>query len=353
MATELDRRSLLRGALALGAAAAPLGLISHDAQGAQLVAKPPSGFSPLSTKGRVVKVSTKSSFAGLMQNNQLWPKADVAKRMLEKVLMELTGAPDMAAALGKFVHPKDTVAIKVNGLAGQNGHTMAANFELIDPLVRGLIALGVPADKIRVFEQTDKFLKGTRVNVRSWQLPSGVKTGTHYKSKATMKPIEVNKGIPMRFVTYLTEATALIDVSQIKDHSIFGYTGAIKNVSHGCQTNPQDQHDGDSDQPAVIYAHEVVQSRLRLHIVDAFKILYDGGPFDNPRARSLHGAVYASTDGVALDTLGVQVVEAARKAKKMKTLAGAGREPAYIRAGQRLKAGVADPNKIRLSKAWV
>ncbi len=351
--SRLHRRDLLRGAAALGVAAVPLGLVSHAAGGAQHVVKPPAGFSPLSTQGKVVKVSTRGSFAGLMQKNQLWPRADVAERMLEKVMMELTGAADLASALGKFVHAADTVAIKVNGLAGQNGHTMAANFELIDPLVRGLIKLGVPAAKIRVFEQTEKFLAGTRVNERSWQLPKGVKTGVHHKSKAVMSPIEVNKGIPMRFVTYLTEATALIDVSQIKDHSIYGYTGAIKNISHGCQTNPQDQHDGDSDQPSVIYAHEIVQSRMRLHIVDAFKILYDGGPFDNPRARALHGAVYASTDGVALDTLGVQVVEEARKNKKLKTLAAAGREPAYIRAGQRLKAGIADPKRIRLTKFYI
>ncbi len=40
----ISRRNLLRASAALGAAAAPLGLISHDAQGAQLIARPPKGF---------------------------------------------------------------------------------------------------------------------------------------------------------------------------------------------------------------------------------------------------------------------------------------------------------------------
>ncbi len=349
----LSRRNLLRAGAALGAAAAPLGLIAHDVQGAPLIAKPPPGFSPLKTKGRIVKVSTKGSFAGLMQNNQLWPKADVAERMVEKALMELTGAANISEALGKFIHAKDKVAIKVNGLAGQNGHTMAANFEVIEPIVRGLIALGVPAGNIMVFEQTQRFLEGARINVRTWQLPKGVKTGVHKKEVASMKPIEVNKGIPMRFVTLLMNATAVIDVSQIKDHSIFGYTGAIKNISHGTQTNPHDQHHGDTDEPAVIYAHKIVQSRMRLHIVDGFKLLYDGGPHDNPRARALHGAVYASTDGVALDTVGVDVIDRVRKERKIKSLSAAGREPKYIRAGDRLKVGEGDLNKIRLSKRYI
>ncbi len=349
----ITRRNLLRASAALGAAAAPLGLISHDAQGAQLIARPPKEFRPLKTKGRIVKVSTRGSFSGLMQKNQLWPKASVAERMVEKALMELTGAANVSAALGKFIHAKDKVAIKVNGLAGQNGYTMAANFEVILPIVKGLIALGVPAKNILVFEQTQRFLNGTRVNVRGWQLPKGVRTGIHKKSIANMKPIEVNKGIPMRFVTLLTNSTAVIDVSQIKDHSIFGYTGAIKNISHGTQTNPHDQHHGHTDEPAVIYAHKIIQSRMRLHIVDGFKILYDGGPYDNPRARSLHGAVYASTDGVALDTVGVDVIERARKAKKIKSLAAAGRNPNYVRAGDRLKVGEGDLNKIRLSKRYI
>ncbi|MEZ4223210.1 MAG: DUF362 domain-containing protein [Polyangiaceae bacterium] len=349
----LSRRNLLRAGAALGASALPLSHASHEAHAAPAVVRPPAGFSPLKTKGRVVKVSTHGSFAGLMQNNQLWPKADVAERMVEKALMELTGASNLSAALGKFIHPKDKVAIKVNGLAGQHGHTMAANFEVIDPVVRGLIALGVPADRIMVFEQTQAFLEGARVNVRAWQLPKGVKTGVHKKEIASMTPIEINKGIPMRFVTLFMDATAVIDISQIKDHSIYGYTGAIKNISHGTQTNPHDQHDGDSDQPARIYAHSIVRSRMRLHIVDGFKLLYDGGPHDNPRGRSLHGAVYASTDAVALDTVGVDVVNRARKERKIKSLSAAGRDPRYIRAAADLKVGAGDLNKIRLSKRYL
>lgn len=88
-------------------------------------------------------------------------------------------------------------------------------------------------------------------------------------------------------------------------------------------------------------------------IADGFKLLHGGGPHDNPRARALHGAVYASTDSVALDTVGVDVIDRVRKEEKVQSLSAAGLEPRYIRAGDRLKVGEGDLNKIRLSKRYI
>ena len=192
---NVSRREVLRVASAgLAASALATAESAHAAEIASLTAKPPAGFKPLNVPGKIVKVSAKGDFASYMQPNQLWPKPEVASSMLEKALTEFTGTSNLTEALGKFIHKDDVVAIKPNGIAGQKGYTMATNFELILPLVQGLLKLGVPADKITVYEQYPTFLAGTRVNVRDWKLPEGVRSGTHNNNDHPMPDIQVLSG---------------------------------------------------------------------------------------------------------------------------------------------------------------
>lgn len=315
-----------------------------------LTARPPDGFTPMSVPGKVVKVTKGTDVKALLQPNELWPKPDVAKEMLERAMTEFTGAPNLVDAMKKFIHPSDVVAIKVNGIAGQSGFTMAVNFEVILPVVEAVMGVGVPADKITVYEQYPNFLSGTRVNIRGNKLPTGVRAKFHGNSLATMPHIRVFQGIQTKYCRFLTDATAVINMSLIKDHSICGYTGLLKNITHGSIINPHDHHTNHANpQIALLYNHPIVRSRVRLHITDGFKLIYDEGPLDkNPRRRIPHGAMYVSTDPIAMETIGWKVIDDARKANGLKTLAEVGREPAYIRKAAELGLGIHDMNKIRL-----
>jgi uncharacterized protein (DUF362 family) len=343
----LPRRRAFLGSLAGGAAL--LGGAESLAGPSGLVARPPAGFVPLSIPGKVVKVSK----ANTLQPNGLWPTEDAARTMLERAMAELTGLSDLGAAFAKFVHKDDKVAIKPNGIAGQLGATMATNKELVLEVVKGVIAAGVPAANIVIYEQYPAFLAGTRVasskGVMDPAFPTGITAVIHWNKDATMPEIQVS-GVGTKFVRPFTEATAVINVGVIKDHSICGYTGCLKNITHGSTINPHAFHAHHaSPQIAMLYAQDVVKSRVRLHIVDGFKLIYDEGPLDtNKRRRVPHEAVYASTDPVALDVLGWAVVEEWRKNKQLPTLAEAGREPAYIRVASDLGLGVADKNRISL-----
>lgn len=301
----------------------------------------------MNAKGKIVKVTKGNDFASLMQSNQLWPKPEVARQMFERAITEFTGAPNANEAMKKFVHPDDTVAVKVNGIALQG---MATNFELVLPIVEAVLGAGVPARNVVVYEQYPNFLSGTRVGLSGNRLPDGVAARFHGNSLATMPEIRVYQNVVTRYVKFLTDATAVINVSLIKDHSICGYTGALKNITHGSIVNPQDHHQHHaSPQIAVLYNHPIVRSRVRLNVTDGFKLIYDQGPLDkNPRRRIPHGAVYVSTDPVAMDVVGWHVVDEARKQNGMKPLAEVGRAPAYIQAAAELGLGTADRNAIRL-----
>jgi uncharacterized protein (DUF362 family) len=337
----MDRRTFL-GGVAAGAAAAAItrtGVARADVSG--LAAQPPAGFLPLAAPGVVVRVKK----SGCLEANGIYPKADDAKEMLRRSLQELTGNADLVESVKAFVHPRDRVCVKVNGIAHQN---MATNKELVIPFVEAMVAAGVPGANITLLEQYPGFFQATRI--RPKDLPDGVSTSWHTNHDATMdwRPIPGNGRA--KFVRVLTESTALINFALVKDHSIQGYTGALKNMTHGCNVNPQDFHElHGSPQIALLAAQDVLRSRLRLCVIDGFKLMAHGGPlWKQPQYVVPHEAVYVSTDPVAVDSIGWGEVEKARAAFGLKSLKDEGREPAYIRAAENLGLGVADPHKITL-----
>jgi uncharacterized protein (DUF362 family) len=309
---------------------------------AGLPATPPAGFTPFAAPGRVVKVTK----TGCLEANRLFPKAADAKEMLRRALEELTGKAELAEAVKSFVHPEDKVCVKVNGIALQN---MATNKELVLPFLEAMIASGVSPANVTVLEQYPGFLQGTRINAKN--VPAGVSAIWHSNSDATMDWRDIpGTARHTKFVRALTESTALINFALIKDHSICGYTGALKNMTHGCSVNPQDFHDHHaSPQIAILSAQDVLRSRLRLCVIDGFKLMAHGGPlYKHPEYVVPHEAVYVSTDPVALDALGADLVEKARAGFGLKSLADEGRPPAYILAAADLGVGIADRAKITL-----
>jgi uncharacterized protein (DUF362 family) len=336
----MDRRAFLAGAAA-SAAAATLLRSGVAAAGPSLAATLPTGFVPMSIPGRVVRVKK----SGCLEANGLFPKPDDAKAMLERAMTELTGKGDLVEAVKLFVHPQDKVCVKVNGIGTQN---MATNKELVLPFVQAMVDAGVPAANITLLEQFPGYFTSTRIKPKD--VPAGVVISSHVNNDATMDWRNVPGGRRAKFARVLTESTALINFALVKDHSIQGFTGALKNMTHGCNMNPQDFHDRHgSPQIAILASQDILRSRLRLCILDGFKLMAHGGPlWKQPQFVSPHESVYVSTDPVAVDTIAWGEVEKARAGFGLKSLKDEDREPTYIRYAEQFGVGVADPKKITL-----
>jgi uncharacterized protein (DUF362 family) len=347
-----NRRTFVGATVAAAVAAAAAGLdarVAHakDSKNADLNAQLPAGFVPLTIPGRVVRVTK----PGCLEPNGLYPKAADAKEMLRRALEELTGKADVAEAIKLFISPQDKVCVKPNGIALQN---MSTNKELILPLLEALIAAGVAASNITVLEQYQGYMNGTRVNAKN--VPAGVNLAIHANNDATMDWRMVpGTNTRTKFARVLLESTALIDMALVKDHAICGYTGALKNLTHGCTVNPQDFHvHHASPQIGILSAQDAFRSRLRLCISDGFKLMAHGGPlYKQPQYVVAHESVYASTDPVALDVIGWQAVEKARSQFGLKSLTDEGRAPAYLQVAADMGVGTADTAKISLREVTI
>jgi uncharacterized protein (DUF362 family) len=341
----VGRRRFLGTAAAVAASTTLFPSVASAAK--SLAATPPSGFSPFSAPGKVVKVTK----ADCLQTNKLYPKPEAAKEMLTKALTELTGKADLVSSVREFVHKDDIVVVKVNGIAQSQ---MTTNKELVLPFVEAMIESGVKPENITLLEQYPGFFNATRISAQN--VPAGVKIATHANGNATMEERLIpGTGTKTQFCKWLTEATAAINFALIKDHSICGYTGALKNMTHGCSVNPHAFHAHHaSPQIALMYAQDVIKSRVRLCIADGFKVMADGGPlYKRPEFVKAHEAVYASTDPVAIDTIGWEVVEKYRADFKLKSLSEVGREPAYIKTAADLGLGIHERNRIQLKEVAI
>jgi uncharacterized protein (DUF362 family) len=350
--TKTSRRSFLGGAAAAAVATGTL-LESRVAEAGvaaaaqNLAASPPAGFTPFAAPGRIVKVTK----ADCLQPNKIYPKPEDAKAMLTRAMTELTGKADLVEAVKLFVHPQDKICVKVNGIAERN---MGTNKELVLPFIEAMIAAGVPAESITVLEQYNSFLAGTRITASN--VPPGVKVSVHTNSDATMpERMITGTGVKTKFVRVLTESTAVINFSLIKDHSICGYTGLLKNMTHGCQILPHYFHTHHaSPQIAMLYDQDIIKSRVRLNVTDGFKLMAHGGPlYKQPQYVYPHESVYVTTDPVAMDTIGAELVDKVRQEKGLRTLAAEGRAPAYIKAAGDLGLGVADRAQIQLKEITI
>ena len=270
----MDRRAFLAGAAASAAAVALLRSGVALAGVATLAAQPPAGFVPLSVPGRVVRVKK----AGCLEANSIFPKPDDAKEMLRRALEELTGKADLVEAAKLFVHPEDKVCVKVNGIAQQN---MATNKELVLPFLEAMIAAGVPGDEHHASSSSTRASsQATRINARRTFRP-GVAIVWHANNDATMD---------WRDIPGTQRRAKFVRVAHRVDrpHQLRAHQGPLDLRLH----RRAQEHDARLQrQPAglprapraaprsrILSAQDVLRSRLRLCIIDGFKLMAHGGP---------------------------------------------------------------------------
>ncbi len=249
------------------------------------------------------------------------------------------GEATPVAAMRKLFKPTDVVGIKVNSLGGRGVSTRP---EVALQLAAFLQAAGVAADRIYVWDRTDRELRAAGY---------AVSTGPGVRVFGTNEDFDerlVEWGpSASRFDRVLAnELTAVISCTHLKDHGLAGASLTMKNW-YGAIHNPNKLHD-DGCAPYVphLVACPMIHEKLRLNVLDGAVAQCHGGPGRAPRWAWPYGGFLASTDPVAADAIGRQVLEDRRKEVGLPPLAAEGREPRYIADAARLGLGVADLRRI-------
>jgi uncharacterized protein (DUF362 family) len=119
-----------------------------------------------------------------------------------------------------------------------------------------------------------------------------------------------------RFLT--REVNKMINLSLVKHHQSAGVTLALKNLSHGLVNNVSRSHSSSTLNacgafiPAVVDL-PVIRRKVVLNILDGIQAAYHGGP-GGKVAKYMwnHQTMYFSTDPVAMDRVGWDVIDKKR-----------------------------------------
>ncbi len=249
------------------------------------------------------------------------------REAVRKGIIALADAADEGAAWGRFFAPADRVGVKVNCLGAPG---IATRRELAMAVAAGLLLAGVAPANIVVWDRrNDELLRaGYRINF----FRRGIRCfGTDtprvgYEEEATFAGSAVSR--LSRILTRL--CTAQVNAPVLKDHSIVGMTGAIKNFL-GAVDNPSKYHFSHGNPMiADINTAPAIASRVRLVVMDAIYVQYEGGPSFSPEHVERYNAVLLSTDPIAVDTVGQEIVDELRRKHGLPTLAAAQRAPEYL-----------------------
>jgi hypothetical protein len=300
--------------------------------------------------------------------------------MMRKGMMSLTGAPSWTDAWKVFVERGDVVGIKVSPVGGK---TLCSDALVLNQIIDGIKQAGVPARDIVVFNRYGRELQDAGID--KW-IPDGIRWTAaspaysefqldmdgydrdQYMEMAAIKPGDDPNDAHFRR-SYVAKVVAqqvnkVINLPVLKHHQSAGVTICLKNLSHGCVNNVNRSHVNPTANVCGIFIPSVVslpvfRQKVVLHICDAVKASYHGGPGAKPKYVWEHQTMYFATDPVALDKVGLRTIDAKRAEVGMASIALSkpdndshwlNCQPEHIELASFLGLGVFDDKKIDVKR---
>lgn len=278
------------------------------------------------------------------------PDISLVKQLLDSGIKSLTGKSNPQDAWKSLFSSEERIGIKVNGL-GSN--MLAGNYQICWAITDALKGIGVNENNIIVWDQYQEHLlsSGFKLNmsfkgVRIFSTdrgggPEALDSGSSYK--------EYDSGYgAVRISKILTdEVDSLINLCLLKDHSIAGISLALKNISHGVISHPDNFHDDGCDPfIAAINSIPAIKNKIKLHICNGIVGLFDGGPMPHRRNLWTNNGILLSRDPVSLDTIGMNIIEEKRKERNLSALFNRPNLPKHIETAARYGLGINDSSLI-------
>jgi len=289
--------------------------------------------------------------------------ADVIRRMVDGLVMNAARQPDIASAWRSFVGPEDRVGIKVSAAGAPVSSTHPA---VIAAVAEGLVAAGVAPERIVIWDRKWDDLRRARYGAlgRRYNVVSTDRVGG-YEEKEVITAAVMGKLIAgdrdfkadgsadqtsskSHISSVLSRVNKVIHIPALTDHLSSAMNGALPGMVLDNVDNwrrlARAPHFGDPFL-AEAYADPRLGGKVVLTILDALRPQYAGGPFPEPQYVINHGALYASRDPVAIDAIGLQLLDRFRKEGGLPALS---KNVGWVKSAEQIGLGVASPERIRI-----
>jgi uncharacterized protein (DUF362 family) len=193
--------------------------------------------------GQVVRVHSENSIDSASDR----VNGAVVKQMISSGMKSLTGDARDEDAWARFITPKDVVGIKVNCSGAPR---MCSSPEVVGEIAANLVAVGVPAKQIYVYERFDNQLRTVEY---AKHLPEGANIVAAETSRGSIVGYDPRTYVETSFfgeedtrsnlVRLVSETlTKIVNVPNMKEHRAAGVTGCLKNIAYGNFYNVDRSH---------------------------------------------------------------------------------------------------------------
>jgi len=266
-----------------------------------------------------------------------------AIKMFKAGLDALSPAANGDSFLKQLFPSGKKIGIKVNSLAGPR---MSTSPELVYAFADVLYNSGHPKNDIIIWDRSERELKraGYTISARGlgYLCIATDTTGVGFANN-----LYSHKSIGSMVSKIQAEMIDLsVNFPVLKDHSLAGLSGCLKN-NYGMIHNPNKYHPNSCDPyQADLYSLDIISDKEKLAIFDAIYVQYNGGPGYIDYWTEAYRAILLSTDAIALDTIGIQIIDKLRTQNGFNPLKESGREPIGVKTAGKNGLGCAEPDKI-------
>ncbi len=258
-------------------------------------------------------------------------------------LSQILPSGDADENLLKLFTAQDQIGIKINTIGGRKLSTRPEVTHVLSSLLHT-----AGRENPIVWDRTNRELKeaGYRLNMNR----KGPRIyGTDSRGLGYDAYLLSHKNIGSLFsAIQYRQISASISLAILKDHGLAGVTAGMKNY-FGSIHNPNKYHDFNCDPyVAELFETPPIQKKHRLTIVDALLVQFHRGPAYHAQWAESLGILIFSTDPVAADYAGWQLIEKLRSLHGLPSLAEEKREPNYILTAGKLGLGQANPDQIEV-----
>jgi uncharacterized protein (DUF362 family) len=295
----------------------------------------------------------------------------VVRAMVNRLVLAVTGQPDVAKAWSSLVSPGDKIGIKISAAGGE---LFTTHHDVIDAIIDGLVAAGHVRGSIIVWDRSLGGIKeaGYRPGIDGYELkavaprdgydPKAILSAPFmgkliwgdfdYRSDQGKMPLlsdtENTSNVSHFSKIISTEVTKIINVPVMSSSEMNGIAGCIYNVTIPNIDNWRRFAQGSrfgAESLAEIYGNPLIGKKVVFNLMDGLVAQYAGGPQSQPNYALHHATLYASKDPVALDAVALRLLEQWRARASLPAI---GQTAAYIGFASQLGLGNSAPNRIEI-----
>jgi len=325
--SHLDRREFLKY-IAGGAIAAGLLKVNLSQLFGQV---PPSGQDqPTSAPAAYLD----KSLVIQVQSDRVFGFTDLNRRVLQEMistgLSEMTGAASFSLAVKELFSKTDIIGFKFNS---SHAGLLNTNVALAEEFFRLFKNYGFNPNRLLFIE----------VQPNDATLPPSGKVRFGWG-----REVDFGSGRD-QLAAVLDQVTALVNVGTLKADAVSGMSGCLKNLAYGMIKHPA-RFFANACTPYIadIYNLPAIRNKVRFNMLSALRILLADEQLNSNNFLMEKNTLIFGRDVVAVDSVGFEILDTARKNKGLKPLIEGSDFPRQLLAANHKGLGVYHPDQIQV-----